>query len=209
MKQLVAILTLGVFGACANYATFQEVDTLPSGASKTGVGVTGTTYEIRVNDTVESFTFPALNIWHRRGLTEQLEAHASVWIPFGASVGLKYQVSGHRQMAGLSFSLGLDLGFLQISAGDTDEETSTVTIVDTYVPLYIGYRTGPGFAVYGSPKLILRAGFGDGGTAFNQLVGATAGIALGEKTTFHLEGTAMYDADVESPALQAGVGVAF
>ena len=205
MKHLIAIAILGVSGACANYATFQEADTLHKGTTRFGVGATGTTYKDTNEDNVlESVTVPALNLWARRGLTEKLEAHAAVWIPFGSSLGVKYQLTGNREMAGLSFSLGLDFGFLQLGAGD-----NKTTIVDTYIPLYIGYRVGPGFAVYGSPKYILRTGFGPDSTAVNHLAGGTAGIALGAKTTLHLEGTAMYDVDVKAPALQAGIGVAF
>jgi hypothetical protein len=204
MKKLIAIAALGIWGACANYASFQEADTLPKGASKFGVGATGTTYK-DTNDEglVDSVTVAALNIWYRRGIAEKLEAHASVWIPFGSSIGVKYQLSGNREMAGLSISLGLDFGYLQLGADD-----NKVTIIDTYVPVYIGYRTGPGFALYASPKYILRGAFGDG-TSFNHLAGSTVGIALGAKTTLHLEATAMYDLDYEAPALQAGVGLAF
>ncbi|HWO23172.1 MAG TPA: hypothetical protein VNO30_30730 [Kofleriaceae bacterium] len=210
MKLLVLVLMLGALAACPNYATLQEADTLPAGATKFGVGATGTYYKFRAIDgSIDTFKVPALNFWYRRGLTDVLEGHVSVWIPFGGSAGLKYQVTGNRQTAGFSFSFGIDLGALQITTtGDNDEE-STTTIVDTYVPLYFGFRTGPGFAVYGSPKLILRTGFGEGETTFSQLAGGTAGIALGEKTTLHLEGTLMYDLDVEAPAAQVGVGVAF
>lgn len=210
MKHLIAIVTLGAAGACANYATFQEADTLPKGESKIGLGATATTYSAEANDgTIDSITVPALNVWYRRGLLEKLEAHASIWIPFGSSLGLKYQLTGSRETAGLSFSLGLDLGFLQISAENADGESSTATIVDTYIPLYIGYRTGPSFALYASPKYILRSASGDNGTAFGHLVGGTAGIALGAKTTLHLEGTVMYDTDLSEPAFQGGIGVAF
>jgi hypothetical protein len=209
MKHLVAVLTLGVMGACANYASFQEADTIPVGTSKLGVGATGTTYKTRADDdSIDRVTLPAVNIWYRRGLTEVLEAHAAVWIPFGGSAGFKYQVTGNRQMAGLSFSLGLDVGFLQITSTNASDEESRVSLLDTYIPLYIGFRTGPGFAVYGSPKLILRTVVGEE-TALTQLAGATAGIAVGADTTFHLEGTFMYDIDVEAPAAQVGIGVAF
>lgn len=205
MKHLIAIATLGVMGACANYASFQEADTLHAGQTKFGIGATGTTYK-DTNDegVIDSVTVPALNLWYRRGISEKLEAHAAVWIPFGSSLGVKYQLMGNREMAGLSLSLGLDLGFLQLGAGD-----NKVTIVDTYIPLYIGYRTGPGFALYGSPKYILRAGFGNDTTSTGHLFGGTIGVALGAKSTLHLEGTAMYDVDVEAPALQGGIGVAF
>lgn len=209
MKHLVAMLTLGVMGACANYASFQEADTLPAGTSKFGIGATGTTYKTRaLDDSIDSVTLPALNLWWRRGLTEPLEAHAALWIPLGASAGFKYQVTGNRQTAGLSFSLGLDVGFLQIESKGANDETSRASLLDLYIPLYIGFRTGPGFAVYGSPKLILRTTVTEE-AALTQLAGASAGIAVGADTTFHLEGTLMYDVDVEAPAAQVGVGVAF
>jgi hypothetical protein len=208
MKKLIVIAALGIWGACANYASFQEADTLPKGTSKFGVGATGTTYkDTETNDdgttSTISVTVPALNLWYRRGIADKLEAHAAVWIPFGSSIGVKYQLSGNRDMAGLSISLGLDVGYLQLGAGDTK-----VTIIDTYIPVYIGYRTGPGFALYASPKYILRGGFGDE-TAFNHLAGSTFGVALGAKTTLHIEGTVMYDVDYAAPALQGGVGLAF
>lgn len=209
MRQHVAMVILGLSGACANYATFQEADTLPKGESKIGLGATTTRYSAEADDgTVDSITVPALNIWYRRGLLEKLEAHASVWIPFGSSLGLKYQLQGNRETAGLSLSLGLDLGFLQISAEDSSGESSSATIVDTYIPVYIGYRTGPSFAVYGTPKYILRTASGDG-TSFSHLFGGSAGIALGAKTTLLLEASVFYDTDVSEPAVQGGIGVAF
>jgi hypothetical protein len=208
MRLLIAITLLGLSGACANYASFQEADTLPRGVTKIGVGATYTTYTAAVGNEKEEVSVPALNLWYRRGLLDKLEAHASVWIPLGSSFGLKYQLHGNRETAGLAVSLGLDLGLLQISAGDGDNE-STLTLVDTYVPVYIGYRVGPGFAVYGTPKYILRTASGGGSTAIGHLVGGTAGVALGAKTTLHLEGSYFYDLDSKEPALQAGVGIAF
>lgn len=210
MKHVIAITILGLlFGACANYATFQEADTMPKGDSKLGFGLTTTKYSAEASDgTVDSITVPALAIWYRRGLIDKLEAHASIWIPFGSSLGLKYQLTGSREKAGLSFSLGLDLGFLQISAEDANGDSTTATIVDTYIPLYLGYRTGPSFALYASPKYILRTASGDG-TSFSHLAGGTFGLALGAKTTLHLEGSVIYDVDLEEPAFQGGIGVAF
>jgi hypothetical protein len=209
MKLLIVIVLLGLSGACANYATFQEADTLPKGITKVGMGATYTTYTAIAEDgTKDEISLPAVNLWYRRGLLEKLEGHASIWIPFGSSFGLKYQMSGNRDMAGLAVSLGLDLGLLQISGGEGDNE-STLTIVDTYVPIYIGYRVGPGFAVYGTPKYILRAASGGESTAFSHLVGGSAGVAFGGKTTLYLEGSYFYDLDAEEPALQGGIGVAF
>jgi hypothetical protein len=209
MKTSHVIVSLAFVGACANYATFQEADTLPAGVSKTGIGVTATNYKVAAGSELDSVTVPAVDLWYRRGLIDKVEAHASVWIPLGASAGVKYQLMGNRDTAGFALSLGLDFGFLQISSTDSMDNEFKQTIVDTYVPVYLGFRTGPGFAVYGSPKYILRSSFGDGGTAFGNLAGGSLGVALGAKTTLHLEGTVVYDLDIKEPALQGGIGVAF
>jgi hypothetical protein len=209
MKLLVAIVLLGLTSACPNYAAFQEADTLPPGVTKIGVGATATTYKEVTGTELDSVFVPAVNAWYRRGLIGNLEGHASVWIPLGSSVGLKYQLTGNREMAGLSFSLGLDLGVLQSSSTDEMDNETTSTTVDTYLPVYVGYRTGPGLALYAVPKYILRTYSNDAGTSFGHLVGATGGVALGAKTTLHLEGSYFYDFDLEAPALQGGIGIAF
>ncbi len=210
VRQLLTVVLLVSLGACANYARFQEADTLPKGTSKTGFGVTATTYKVDTGDPeLQSVTLPAVNAWYRRGLTDKLEAHASVWVPLGSSIGVKYQLMGHRERSGFALSLGLDLGFLQIGAEDDAGESVTTTIFDTYVPVYLGYRLSPGMALYASPEYILRIGSNDDGTSASHLAGGTVGVALGRNTTFMLEGTVVYDFEIEAPALQAGVGLAY
>jgi hypothetical protein len=203
------LLSVALLGACANYATLQEPETIPRGHQKTGVAVTATTYKLDAGDSLDKVTVPAVNVWYRRGLLDKLEAHASAWIPLGASVGAKYQLTGNG-ISGLAVSVGLDFGYLQLTAKNEDDDTEyKQTIVDTYVPVYVGYRVGPGFALYSSPKYILRTSSGDGGTAFGHLAGGTVGVVVGSRTQFLLEGTAMYDITVKAPAFQGGIGVAF
>jgi hypothetical protein len=197
-----------LLAACANYATFQEADTVAGGQGKTGFGATYTNYQVQDADgTKESVNVPALNIWRRQGLTDNLEVHASAWIPLGASAGVKYQLLGNRHKAGLALSLGVDFGFLQIGAKDANGDTANATIVDTYVPVYLGYRLSDAFALYASPKFIFRYETTGGGT--DSLAGGTLGLALGAQTTLHLEGGVIYDSGLSAPAYQAGVGVAF
>jgi hypothetical protein len=203
------MLPVALLAGCANYATLQEVDTMPKGHSKTGVGVTGTSYKVDAGDKLDSVAVPAVNVWYRRGLTDNLEAHAAAWIPLGGSAGVKYQLAGNRTTAGPSLSLGVDFGFLQMSTTDDMDNTSKQTVVDTYVPVYLGYRTGPGFALYASPKYILRTSTGDAGTALGHLAGGTVGLAIGARTQFLLEGTVIYDISLRAPAFQGGIGVAF
>jgi hypothetical protein len=214
MKTIGSVITCALLAstlaACANYATFQEADTLAKGTAKTGVGATITEYKTG-NDAgpLKAVTVPALDLWYRRGITDRLEAHASVWIPFGASVGVKYQLLGHREKAGLALSLGLDAGALQITSTDAMGNDVKETIIDTYVPVYLGYRTGPSFAAYLSPKFILRTAYGDTGSAVSELAGGTVGVALGKKTAILLEGSVIYDLGLKAPAFQGGIGLAF
>jgi len=201
-------LFAGLFAGCANYATFQEADTLPQGGTRKGVAATYTNYSIESGDTTETVSVPALDLWYRYGITDRLEAHTSAWLPLGASAGAKYQVLGSRAESGLAVSLGLDLGVLQITSKDDQDMETKATIVDTYVPVYVGYRMGPSFASYLSPKYILRLGFGES-TAVEHLAGGTLGLAIGDGTSLLLEGSLMYDITLGSPALQGGVGLAF
>lgn len=204
---LVAVV---VFAGCANFASFQEADVMPVGQHKTGFGATFTKYEVENEDgTFDSISVPAVNIWYRMGIAEKLEAHASVWIPFGASIGAKYQILGERTMPGLAVSVGLDVGALQIGSENVQGEDRTLTVVDVYVPVYLGYRTGPGFAGYFTPKFIERGFFGGSESEFNHMVGGTLGIALGERSTFYLEGTYVRDLSLDINNYQGGIGIGF
>jgi hypothetical protein len=203
------LAALGLSG-CANFATFQEADTLPKGEIRKGSGISYTTYEIEdpdgKKDTIE---IPQVTGWLRAGLTEHLEAHASIWMPLGASIGAKYQLIGSRAQNGLALSLGLDVGALSITTTDENGKENTAKIIDTYVPAYLGYRLSPTLAGYMSPKYILRSGFDDTSSDFAHLVGSTFGVAIGDVTTLMLEGTVMYDLSVGAPAFQTGVGLEF
>ena len=122
---------------------------------------------------------------------------------------MKYQLAGNRNTAGPSLALGLDVGYLRMSTTDSMDNTTERAVIDTYVPLYLGYRTSPGFALYASPKYILRTSTSDAGTALGHLAGGTAGLVIGARTQFMLEGTVIYDISLRAPAFQGGVGVAF
>lgn len=212
-SQLASVAVGGILlgllgGGCANYAQLQSADTVPEGVARMGVGATFTKYTVEIDGQEDSVTVPALEGWVRYGATDQLEIHGNVWMPLGASIGAKYQLLGNRSQAGLALSLGLDVGALSISAGSGENET-TQTVVDTYVPVYLGYRTGPDFALYVTPKYILRTTFGDGGSGVGHALGGTVGVAIGESTTFHIEGSAFYDTAVEAAILNGAIGVSF
>ncbi|MEZ4235530.1 MAG: hypothetical protein R3F59_05080 [Myxococcota bacterium] len=189
---------------CASFATFQEMDTLDKGDGQFGMGATVSGYQVDLGDDPQSFVVPALNLWYRQGVAEHFEVHGRAWLPLGATLGAKYQLLGDRHESGFGVSAGLDLGYLTVSSGDAKS-----TLVDTYVPIYLGLRASEGFAVYAVPKYLLRTSLGTGGTSLGHLAGGTLGLAAGKKTTFLLEGSGVFDLQGGPPSWTGGLGIGF
>lgn len=207
--RIVCALLLSVTCGCANYATLQDPETVPHKRFQLGIGTTFTQYSIEIETedsngvttvSTEDFSVPAFTLSGRYGATENLEIHGLLWIPLGATIGGKYMLVGDRENGGFAFSPGLDVGYLSVSVAD-----ESATIVDLYVPLQMGYRTNPSFAVYWTPKYILRLISGRTG----HVGGVTIGTAIGKDTQFLLEGSMLYDTTVEDTIIQFGIGVAF
>jgi hypothetical protein len=205
-------LALASTAACANYSQLQDAETLPAGQAKIGIGASFTKYKVEeTNDAgqkeLESVSVPAAVISYRRGITDNLEVQSTAWIPLGARLGAKYSLLGDAGKNGLHVSLGAHVGYLSISSGDGENET-TSTFIDGYVPLYLGYRMSPGFAIYAVPQYILRSVSGDE-SEIGHVAGGTLGFALGKNTKFHIEGGGFYDTLYESEIINAAIGVAF
>lgn len=173
--------------------------------TQVGVGATVTAYEIQLADEEpESFLVPALNFWTRYGLSDRVELHGRAWLPLGATIGTKVQLLGDRTEAGFGLSTGLDVGYLRFTSGN-----SSSTVIDTYVPLYTGYRFSEGFTTYLSPKYLLRAQTGGDRVALAHSVGGTLGLAAGKKSKLYLEGTGVYDITNRGLSWTGGIGVGF
>ena len=187
---------------------------MAKGQGRMGTGVTFTKYEITIKEDAgpKSVTVPAVNFWYRYGLTDKLEAHALAWIPFGATLGAKYQLLGNRELNGPSVSVGLDFGYLTVSDSSEDamgvESKTEIQLADFYLPVHVGYRVGPSFSVYAVPKYLLRVESGDS-DGISHMVGSAFGLALGNVATLHAEGVVLYDVGAGNTALTAGIGYAF
>ena len=168
-----------------------------------GIGVSYSSYEFRTSIDTVSVSSPALNMWYRKGISDKMEAHANLWLPMGFSLGIKYQLIGSPKTTGFALSLGLDGGFLQFSG-----DSSKVSIIDIYVPLYTTFEFSEGFALYIVPKYIPRIMFGDESHVQN-IVGGTGGIRLGSKTKFLFEGTYGYILNDEIPVFTTAFGISF
>lgn len=199
---------------CASYAQYQEADVVEKGETKQGVGIGASIYQVKLetknsegevtDEATAEFTVPQVSFWARHGVSEKLELHGHAWLPLGASVGAKYQLIGDRKTVGPALSLGADIGYLTVSSGDSE-----ATIIDIYVPVYTGYRMADNFAVYFTPKYIMKIISGDTENPLLHNIGGTGGIAIGSKTQILAEASYFYDAVTNAPAFHAGVGLTY
>lgn len=214
-----AVIGTALLGGCANYATLQDPETIPEKDFQLTVAATFNAYTLEIEsettggggagmapvtttDVEEvNVTVPALAFGARYGVSERFELHGIAWLPLGASIGGKYMLVGDREQGGFAFSPGLDVSApVTVSAND-----ASALLMDFYVPLHMGYRTSPGFALYWTPKYVLRVIGGDLGHA----AGGTLGAAIGEQTQVLLEAGVLYDTLYERPIINGAIGFAF
>ena len=212
-RSFVLSLALASTAACANYSQLQDAETIPGGTTKIGVGASFTKYKVAETNsanekTLDSVSVPALVVTARRGLTDRFEVQGTAWIPLGARLGVKYQLLGDAGKPGLQMSIGAHAGYLSITSGEGDTESSA-TYIDGYLPLYVGYRVSPGFAIYTVPQYILRSVSADGESDIGHVGGGTLGFAFGKNTKFHIEGGGFYDTLVESTIINTALGFEF
>lgn len=213
-RRAFALLAIAALSGCTNLATLQEPETMPAGDFELSVGGTFTGYALETTTTVtdesgvvaeststEEFAVPALLVAGRFGVRERLELHGNIWLPLGASVGGKYMLAGDRQRGGFAFSPGLDLSMPLTITIDDDSST----LFDAAVPLQMGYRASSDFALYWTPKYVLRLW----GSEIGHVAGGNLGVDLGSETQFLIEGGAYYDTLAQDVILTGGLAVSF
>lgn len=185
-----AALTTG----CVNSSTLQTAKALDPGTQRILVGggfyASPSLNEDASDATGEdtSLALPYMEVGYRRGIVDKVEVGAKVTIPGTSGIDAKYQF---LQSGNLALAAGLGVGYLKISSGSEGMETST-TVFDTMVPVYASYDLAKAFAVYASPKYVLRYAssvddMNETSSGMNHLVGATAGVRVGNKFGLFLE----------------------
>jgi hypothetical protein len=194
----IAAASLLMFAAvttgCVNSSTLQTAKALDPGKQRILVGggyyaspsVDADASEATGEDT--SLALPYMEVGYRRGIVDKVEVGAKVTIPGTTGLDAKYQF---LQSGDLAVAAGVGLGYLKISSGSEGMETST-TLVDTIVPVYASYDLAKAFAVYTSPKYVLRYAksvddMNETSSGINHLVGATAGVRVGNTFGLFLE----------------------
>jgi hypothetical protein len=157
-----------------------------------------------------SLALPYLELGYRRGLAEHLELGAKVTVPGTIGLDGKYQLLDAGDFA---VAAGLGFGYLSISSGSGEDEVST-QVIDAIVPVYVSYDLASYFAVYASPKLVLRyASSTDDGSmstsAFESLAGGTAGFRLGNRRGVYLEASYLKDISSTFDSFQVNGSIFF
>src|SRR5258705_3430161 len=135
-----------------------------------------------------------MEIGSRRGIVDKLELGAKVTIPGTAGLDAKYQLVNAGKFA---IAAGLGGGYLKIESGSEGMKTST-RIIDAIVPAYISYDVAKPFAIYASPKYVMRFANstddqGMSTSSVSHLVGATLGTRIGNGFGLFLETSYMKD----------------
>jgi hypothetical protein len=191
---LLATLSLASAAACVNSSTLQTAKALDPGKQRILVGG-GYYASPSLNADASSATgddvslaLPYMEVGYRRGIVEKVELGAKVTIPGTAGIDAKYELLNDGKFA---VAAGAGFAYLKLTSGASGMETSS-TIVDAMVPVYASYDLAKSFAVYASPKYVLRYTksvdeMAQSASGINHLVGGTLGTKLGNNRGLFLE----------------------
>jgi hypothetical protein len=151
-----------------------------------------------------------MELGYRRGIVDKVELGAKVTVPGTAGIDGKYQFLDAGKFA---LAAGLGVGYLKLTSGSEGMETSS-QIIDATVPVYASYDLAKSFAVYTSPKYVLRYTkstdeMGDTASGVNHLVGATVGTRLGNRWGLFLETSYLKSVSSDFDAFQVNGSIFF
>ena len=134
---------------------------------------------------------------YRRGIVDNFDMGLKLTLPGTIALDGKYQFLKKGDFA---MSSGLSLGYL--SMGEGEEKT---TVIDTIIPVNMGYDVNNWFSLYASPKYLLRMSGGESAS----IVGSSAGLRLGKGFGLYLEGTYAMALDGSTNITQMNAALAF
>jgi len=167
---------------CASVSTLQTARTLPSGQVRAYMG--GGTYggSAYSKDAILSEAKVLAEGGIRVGIADNIDAGIRLTLPATAYFDGKYQLLDLGEFAVAS---GLGIGYTNVSSDD-----SSVALFDLVVPFYASYDFSRSFALYASPKYMLRLESGTNITSTRSgLIAGTVGLKLGDTWGAMLEGS--------------------
>lgn len=202
--------------ACVNSSTLQTAKALDPGRQRVLVGggfYSSPDINADASDASGSdvtLAMPYMELGYRRGIVDKVEVGAKVTVPGTAGIDGKYQFLDAGKFA---LATGLGVGYLKLTSGSEGMETSS-SIIDATVPVYVSYDLAKAFAVYTSPKYVLRYASstdsdGMSSSGVNHLVGATVGTRLGNRWGLFLETSYLKSVSSEFDAFQVNGSIFF
>ena len=172
--------------ACVSMSSLQTAETLEKGRKQTTFG--GGTYssEETSNGSSLSTKLPYLEYSYREGIAKDLDVGLKLTIIGSAAVDGKYRLIDGEQF---DLSAGGAIGYMNVKTGSGTTETQN-TIIDFMIPLYASYRIDKSWALYATPRYVLRmsnrSGF-DSGTSTASLLGGAGGVKIGHDWGAYVE----------------------
>ncbi len=189
---LVSISVLSLMTGCLSTSTLQTAKVLDKGTARIHIGgglYNSPTFDDAVDeveegvgestDTIPDLVLPYLEFAFRYGVIDKLEIGGKLTVPGALAVDGKY---GLLDDGTLALATGLAVGHM--SSTDGDEEANETTIFDIVLPVYASYHPAEAFALYASPKYLMRIA-----ESTSSHVGITGGFKLGKSGGVFFEAT--------------------
>jgi len=189
---LFMMLGLIMSSGCANVSTLQTARTLAPDESEITIGAGYATLSATSTGTDISFSAPYFEGYYKAGLAENLDFGVKLTLIGTLSADVKYQLV---DVDAFALAVGAGLGYVTINSA---------SIIDILLPIYVSYDFSDMFALYGSPKYLLRTGGGS-----SSLLGSSLGVKWGKTSGVYLEGSYMSVLGESASASQGNIGVFF
>jgi len=161
----------GTIEAGAGFYTSPSINKAIEDASKESSSSSSTTTQTTSEEESKGISIPYFEFGYRRGLAENFEMGIRYTLPGALTIDGKYSLLNRED---IDVAIGLGVGYQSYEAttssgsdtsnsGSNSSTTTTKTetkakstMIDVTVPVYTSYRFTENFALYASPKMILR-----------------------------------------------------
>lgn len=179
MKRL-AILGAALLGGCASFSTMSTARTTPRDTTQVWIApeLVGMTFDTGSPPERQALSVPQFEFGVRRGITDDVELGAKLWL-LGAAFESKFQVvRSETQDSGVDVAIAPSVGWLGFNSGDGGGNFNVVT---GYLNVPVGINVPGGSQLVLTPKAIyqryMASGSGSSGSAGLLFLGGSVGYA--------------------------------
>lgn len=195
-------ITILFFGSCVSMSTMQTGRTVGQGNYELNIGGSAVKLETIIDTDSTELNGGLLEGDFRYGVNDRLDVGLKVSLLGTSGLYGKYQLVGDQESM-FALSAGLNAGYVTVTSGEGDDETSS-TIVDVAVPVYASVHPTKWLSIYATPRYNLRFGSGT-----SNWYGGTGGIRLGNKFAVFAEYSYVDSDDAIEPLNQITGGIGF